>query len=46
MSEVKIRRIVLGSPELAQTTLDELKNGADFVKLAKERSIRTGPGTG
>ena len=39
MNEVKIRRIVLGSPELAQTTLDELKRGADFVKLAKERSI-------
>lgn len=39
MSEVKIRRIVLGSPELAQTTLDELKSGADFVKLAKARSI-------
>jgi parvulin-like peptidyl-prolyl isomerase len=39
LSEVKIRRIVLNSPELAQTTLEELKKGADFVKLAKERSI-------
>lgn len=39
MSEVKIRRIVLSSPELAQTTLTELKQGADFAKLATERSI-------
>lgn len=39
LSEVKIRRIVLGSRALAEQTLAELKNGADFVKLAKERSI-------
>jgi peptidyl-prolyl cis-trans isomerase C len=43
MSEVKIRRIVLSSPELAQTTLSELKNGSDFVKLARERSIEQIP---
>jgi parvulin-like peptidyl-prolyl isomerase len=39
LSEVKIRRIVLNSEELAERTLAELKSGADFVKLAKERSI-------
>lgn len=41
LSEVKIRRIVLSSPELAERTLAELKGGADFVKLAKERSIES-----
>lgn len=39
MSEVKIRRIILPSEEIAQQTLTELKGGADFAKLAKERSI-------
>ena len=39
MSEVKIRRIVLSSEELAEQTLTELKGGANFAKLAKERYI-------
>lgn len=39
LNEVKIRRIVLPSFELALKTLNELRAGADFVKLARERSI-------
>ncbi len=46
LNEVKIRRIVLGSAELAQATLEELRKGADFVKLAKERSIEPIPEKG
>ncbi len=39
MNEVKIRRIVLQSEDLAERTLAEIKDGANFSQLAKERSI-------
>jgi len=44
--EVKIRRIVLPSFEFAAATLNELKAGADFAQLAKERSIEQTPERG
>jgi parvulin-like peptidyl-prolyl isomerase len=37
-NEVKITRIVMGDSLLAAQTLAELKAGADFTKMAKERS--------
>jgi len=37
-SEVKIARIILTDSLLADQTLNELKAGADFTQLAKERS--------
>ncbi len=46
MSEVKIRRIVLRSEELAERTLAEIKGGGNFVQLAKERSIEETPDKG
>jgi peptidyl-prolyl cis-trans isomerase C len=36
---VKVAQIVLPSFESAQMTLDEIKAGADFYRLAKERSL-------
>lgn len=36
---VRLGQIVLPSYEAAKTTLEEIKAGADFVKLAKERSL-------
>jgi len=36
---VKVAQIVLPSMESAQMTLDEIKAGADFYRLAKERSL-------
>lgn len=36
---VKVAQIVLPSYESAQMTLDEIKAGADFYRLAKERSL-------
>ncbi|MGB3342004.1 MAG: peptidylprolyl isomerase [bacterium] len=36
---VKLAQIVLPSREAAQQTLDEIKAGANFLKLARERSL-------
>jgi peptidyl-prolyl cis-trans isomerase C len=36
---VRLGQIVLPSYEAAQTTLEEIRAGADFIKLAKERSL-------
>jgi len=36
---VKLGQIVLSSYEFAQRTLEEIKAGADFFKLARERSL-------
>ena len=36
---VKLAQIVLPSYEIAQQTLEEIKAGADFFKLARERSL-------
>jgi hypothetical protein len=45
--EVKIQRIVMSDSLMAAQTLAELKAGADFTKLAKERSqdVALEPGT-
>lgn len=39
LSAVKVAQIVLSSYDLAVRTLNEIKAGADFYKLAKERSL-------
>jgi peptidyl-prolyl cis-trans isomerase C len=36
---VKLGRIVLANYEIAKRTLDEIRAGADFFKLARERSL-------
>lgn len=36
---VKLGQIVLGNMEAAQTTLAEIRSGADFYRLARERSL-------
>ena len=46
MNEVKIRRIVLQSEDLAERTLAEIKGGGNFSQLAKERSIEQTPDKG
>lgn len=46
MNEVKIRRIVLQSEDLAERTLTEIKGGGNFSQLAKERSIEQTPDKG
>ena len=46
MNEVKIRRIVLQSEELAERTMTEIKQGGNFSQLAKERSIEQTPDKG
>lgn len=41
-AQVKASHILVRTKEEAQAVLDELKKGADFVELAKARSIDTG----
>ncbi len=42
--EVKARHILVATPEEAQSIADQLKKGADFDKLAKDKSTDKGSG--